>query len=249
MNETVKILKGHATVRRFVPDYIISEAIQKEIIAAAKQAPSWMNGQAYSVIVFQTDAEKAALVETVKKDQVNLSNGSMIEEASLFLLFCMDLSLYSVAGDDISFKDEIEPVIISTMDATLALENALIAAESFELGTCVIGGIRRSSKEIIETLQIPQHVFPLVGLAIGKPTQPKNQPKPRLPHQTNIFLAKDYPVRAQVENVEKYVEDLQVYAENTGYTSDPWLNRFVSFYQDKGYSTKTLATLQKQKLI
>lgn len=248
MNQVVKVLQNHATVRKFDPNHTISKEVQDEIIKASKQAPSWMNGQAYSILTFQEEDEKRKLIEVLKQDQENSSNAKIIESSALFLLFCIDFSRYGLEDEGVSFENELEPLIIGTTDASLALENALIAAESFELGTCVIGGLRRVSKEIIDCLEINEFRFPLVGLAIGKPLQTA-VPKPRLPEKAIVFSDQNAQKKATKEEIKVYEQQLQEYAKENGYTSEPWLSRFTNYYKEQSYPAKTAESLKKQKLI
>ncbi|MGX7263999.1 nitroreductase family protein [Enterococcus crotali] len=248
MNEVVKVLQNHATVRKFDADYAISNEVKAEIIKASKQAPSWMNGQAYSILTFQEEDEKRKLVEILSQDQENISNAKIIESSSLFLLFCIDFSRYGLENARDSFENELEPLIIGTMDASLALENALIAAESFDLGTCVIGGLRRVSTEIIDSFGINEYIFPLVGLAIGSPLK-KAVPKPRLSVESTVFSGSNAHKTASNEEIKEYEHQLQVYAKENGYMSEPWLSRFKNYYKEQNYPAKTVEGLKKQRLI
>lgn len=46
MNETIDLLTNHRTYRQFDSNYQLSKEQLEAILSAARQAPSWMNGQA-----------------------------------------------------------------------------------------------------------------------------------------------------------------------------------------------------------
>ena len=49
-------------------------------------------------------------------------------------------------------------------DVGIAMENAVVAAESMGLGTCCIGGIRQASLSFVKELNLPKYVFPVVRI-------------------------------------------------------------------------------------
>ncbi|MDI6567160.1 nitroreductase family protein, partial [Bacillus subtilis] len=73
-------------------------------------------------------------------------------------------------GEHISeLLENTDMFMVSLIDAALAAQNRSIAAESMGLGICYIGGIRNELDQVTEVLQTPDHVLPLVGLAVGHP--------------------------------------------------------------------------------
>ena len=53
MNETIRLMKSHFSVRRFKEE-AIKEADLKEILSAGQMASSWKNFQSYSVVVVKS---------------------------------------------------------------------------------------------------------------------------------------------------------------------------------------------------
>lgn len=243
MNETINVIQNHATVRGFDGEYMLSQEALSAIILSAKQAPSWENGQAYSILVF-TGKEKEKLANLVEKHDNQVNNVNTIRQSSVFLLFNINLSLYGIDAD---FGGEIEPLLIGAVDASLALENAAITAESMGLGTCVIGGIRRLSEEIVTTYAYPKYSFPLVGMAIGKATKEKFV-KPRL-SDINVIYAGQSMDFTDLTPVKVYAAKLKNFSIQAGYTSSDWLDRFLNYYNKGKYPKGTKAVLQKQGLL
>lgn len=243
MNDTMNVIQNHATVRDFDNNYTITQEDLSTIISGAKQAPSWENGQAYSILVF-TGKEKEKLANLVEKDTNQGNNVNTIRNSSIFLLFNINLSLYEIEAD---FSGEIEPLLIGAVDASLALENASIVAESMELGTCVIGGIRRLSESIIDTYKYPKYSFPLVGLAIGKPTKEKFV-KPRL-SDINVISAEKSIDFSDLSPIKDYADTLKSFSIEAGYVSSDWRNRFLEYYNKGKYPKGTKEMLKKQGLL
>ena len=76
--------------------------------------------------------------------------------------------------------DYVENFLVAAVDVAIAAQNAALAAESLGLGMCYIGSIRNNTARVIELLELPRLVFPVVGMTIGWPAA---QPmiRPRLP--------------------------------------------------------------------
>jgi len=62
-------------------------------------------------------------------------------------------------------------LFLACCDALIAAQNAVIAAESFGLGSCYIGDIIEQHETHKELLNLPQYVFPICMLVFGYPTQ------------------------------------------------------------------------------
>lgn len=84
MNEVLKQLNAHRTYRDFAPDYELSDTELQKILDAARQAPTYMNGQFYSIIVVKDQKKREKLVEW------GPGNPHMLH-SSVFLLFVADL--------------------------------------------------------------------------------------------------------------------------------------------------------------
>ncbi|MCR1872017.1 nitroreductase family protein [Mammaliicoccus lentus] len=247
MNEAIEKLLNRTSVRHYIDDYELSLHHKELIIRAAKQAPTWMNGQNYSMILFEGNM-KDRLCEML--DEIGqTSNSKLINQSSLFILFCMDYHMYTVDNAVFDFTDEVEPIIISTTDLSLAAENAVIAAESLDLGSCIVGGVRRLAKELIEMFKMPEYMYPLMGLAIGKPSKEKQKPKPRLDDAINVFQAEQFQVKRTAEDINRYFDNLKVYAQHNNYKTSNWLERFETYYGENKYSNDTKKLLKQQKLI
>lgn len=222
MNDTMNLLLSRRSYRNFDENYELPEADLQQILDAARQAPSWMNGQFYSIFVIKDKATRKQLVDW------NPRNPHMLK-SSVFLIFVGDLhrtQLVSEAYEQENHTgDSIEPVLVATTDASLALENAVIAADSLGLGSVVVGSIRKHGKEIGELLELPEGMFPLFGLSIGKPVV-EMRVKPRLPESTVVYYEKFKPY--DISLIEEYDATMEAFAEAR--ESKKWSIKFTDYF-------------------
>jgi len=69
-------------------------------------------------------------------------------------------------------NDHLDAFFNAAVDAGIALSAFAMAAEAAGLGCCPISVIRNHSEEVSGMLGLPDHVFPVAGLAFGWPLQP-----------------------------------------------------------------------------
>lgn len=216
MNDVINLLKSHRSVRKYKSEPIEEEKL-KLIIEAAQCASSSNFVQAYTII--KVDDRK-------KREEITklAGNQKYIEECPVFLVFCADLNRHKVAcemnSEDMA-EGYTESFIIATVDAALAAQNAMIAAESMGLGGVYIGGIRNNPEKIVKILNLPANVYPVFGMCLGYPDE-RNETKERLPLDI-VFKKEEYGSNDE-ENLRKYDEKVkQYYIERTnGERSDTW---------------------------
>ncbi|MHC5217315.1 nitroreductase family protein [Enterococcus sp. LJL128] len=222
MNETIKLLKNRRTHRNFDENYELPEEELQLIVDAARQAPSWMNGQFYSIFVIRDLETRRQLVEW------NPGNPHMLD-SSVFLIFTGDLARTRQVSEEYGVEnhtgESVEPVLIATTDAALAMENAVIAADSLGLGSVVVGSIRRHSREISELLGLPEGMFPLFGLSIGKPIV-EMAVKPRLPEEAVVHYEKFLPYSYLV--IEEYDQIMEKFGEAR--ETKKWSQKFADYF-------------------
>lgn len=231
MNETIELLKNHRSIREFKPGEDVSEVQVKAIMEAAMAAPNWINGQQVSVIEVRDSEKKSALASAA-------GNQRWIEEAPVFLVFCIDFYRATLAaeknGNQFQIVDDVEAVIVGSTDVGIALGSAVVAAESMGLGTVPIGGIRRNPQTFIDLLELPEYVFPISGLVVGHPRAIPDQ-KPRLPLKATHHK-EQYDAKIQKEVIDEYDQTISQYmAERSGgQDSSNWSSKIAHFY-DKGF--------------
>lgn len=208
MTETIKLMKAHKSVRRFKEQALPQEDLT-EILTAAQMASSWKNFQSYSVIVVRSQEKKDALYELVPQEA--------IRQSAVFLLFVGDLNRAEKGArlhTDTFQPQGVEGLLISSVDAALAGQNALLAAESLGYGGVIIGLVRYKSEEVAELFNLPDYTYPVFGMALGVPNQ-NHDVKPRLPLE-NVIFEEEYQEQS-TEAIEAYD---RVQADYAGGTCD-----------------------------
>ncbi|PLR75724.1 oxygen-insensitive NADPH nitroreductase [Bacillus sp. V3-13] len=232
MNPTIETILNHRSIRSFEDTPLSDEQIDT-IIACAQAAATSSFIQAYSIIGITDRDKKLKLAELA-------GNQSYVAENGHFFVFCADLYRHQLIGemegkDVIPAIESTEKFMVALIDASLAAQNAAIAAESMGLGICYIGGIRNNLEEVSKLLKTPARVIPLFGLAIGVPGQEPGL-KPRLPRQ-HVYHLNEY----QQDN-NRYLDDLRQYNETIsayyeqrtgGQRSDTWTGQIAGMLEKK----------------
>ncbi|KAI6087848.1 nitroreductase [Hypoxylon rubiginosum] len=180
-NPTLETLLQHKSVRNFLPDPLAPGTLEL-LTAAAQSAATSSNLQTWSAVAITTPDLKSQAA-TLCGDQ------EFIRAAPLFIIFCADLARltttcaqHGTPGTGLEF---LEMYTMAAIDASLAAQNAVVAAESLGLGVCYVGAARNRPRELASLLSLPPRVVALFGLAVGRP-DPEAPPatvKPRLPQE------------------------------------------------------------------
>ncbi|CAA6802384.1 MAG: Nitroreductase [uncultured Thiotrichaceae bacterium] len=207
MNDTIRLLQFHTSIRNFKADPI-EDDIVKTIISAAQCTASSNFVQACTVIRVRNQDTRNKMAELA-------GNQPYVTSAPVFLMFCADLHRAEVCCD-MHEKEMLsgftEQFIIATTDVALMAQTAVVAAESLGLGICYIGGIRNHPAEYTELLELPEHVYPVFGLCLGYPDQ-SPETKPRLP--VDIVLKEEtYGNKDEKEAIAEYDDLMREYYKN-----------------------------------
>lgn len=199
-NPVIEAILRHKSVRHF-RDAPLPEGTLEQIVAAAQSAASSSNLQTWTVIALQDPAHKAQAA-TLCGDQ------DFIRKAPLFLVFCADLNRLTTLSEQQELPGEgldyFEMFLMATIDASLAAQNAALAAESLGLGICYVGAVRNKPRELSTLLQLPPRVFALFGMAIGVPESTDTSAvKPRLP-QPEVLHREIYHAEERAHWINRY---------------------------------------------
>ena len=228
MSETITLMKSHTSVRRFKEEAIPQEDLNT-ILSAGQMASSWKNFQSYSVILVRSQEKKDALFELVPQEA--------IRQSAAFLLFVGDLNRAEKGArlhTDTFQPQGVEGLLITSVDAALAGQNTLLAAESLGYGGVIIGLVRYKSVEVAELFNLPDYTYPVFGIALGVPNQ-KHDVKPRLPLE-NVVFEEEYQEQT-AEVIEAYDRVQTEYAGARATTT--WSQRLADqFGQPEPSSTR-----------
>lgn len=235
MNEIIESLYHRKSMRVF-EEKAIPEELKGEILHAALQAPSAGCQQLYTILDITDPEKKAALAETC-------DHQSFIAKAPMVLIFCADCKkwydLFTEAGCA-PRKPGAGDLMLAVMDATIAAQNAVVAAESLGIGSCYIGDIMENCEAQRTILQLPEYVFPAAMLVFGWPTsQQKNRLKPKRVDLKYILHKNTYP--------HMYGKELkEMYAEQCGnQTFEEWATAFCNRKYNSDFSREMTRSVEQ----
>lgn len=211
MNEVIQLLKNHRSIRKYKSTPIPIEVLE-EIVRAGQAASTSSNIQAYSVVLVTDPERKSKLAELS-------GNQRHIIESPAFLVWLADLNKIRLATgiseEEFKKKQNVELFLLGTIDATLAAQNAVVAAESLGYGVVYIGGIRNHPQEVSDLLELPPFVYPVFGLSVGVPDQEPDF-RPRLPLSA-VLHKEAYRQDGLEQDIQAYDEQAKkYYAARTG---------------------------------
>lgn len=183
----LKTIFNHRSIRNYT-DEPVSDSVLQEIIAASTRAATTGNMQVYSIIVTKDASIKEKLWEIHFKQ-------TMVKQAPVVLTFCADFNRFNkwcLLRKAEPGYDNFLSFFTAAIDALLAAQNCVIAAESYGLGTCYLGTTTYNADKIIALLELPSAVVPVTTLVIGHPAD-----RPGLTDRL--------PVEAVIHN-EKYID-------------------------------------------
>lgn len=167
----VEAMLGHCSVRTFRPEPLPEGAI--ETLVAAAQSASTSSALHQWSLVAVTDPELKQQIATTIALTVPTDRIPWIEECSALLLWVADASRSAAItreqGGDPVVLDYLDSFLMASVDATLAAQNASLAAESIGLGVVFLGVMRNAAKEIAELINLPPFSFVTFGMAVGHP--------------------------------------------------------------------------------
>jgi len=154
--------------RRFT-DQPVPEAVRAVLLACAQSAPAKSDLQQYSILDLRDPAKKSALAE--------LCGTAWMADAPVLLVFCGDLRRAQRACEIHGHayqQNTLDSFMNAAVDAALAMQAMILAAEAAGLGCCCISQVRKRLPEVAELLNLPDGVFPVAGLAAGWPDEARD---------------------------------------------------------------------------
>lgn len=194
---------NHKSIRKY-KDKDISKDVLNKILHAAVRASNTGNMQIYSIIATQDVGIRKQLWEAHLKQ-------NMVLEAPLHLTFCADINRFNkwcrLNNAEPSY-DNFLWLYTASIDAVLASQNACLEAENNGLGICYLGTALYSAEKIIDILNLPKGVIPVVAAVVGYPNETPNLTD-RLPLNGVVHFEKynDYS-NQDIKNIFKEKEEL-----------------------------------------
>lgn len=200
MLTVMEAIARRRSVRSFKPDRLPPEVL-KQLVEAARLAPSGSNIQPWRFLVVTDSREKKQL-------RALAANQGFIEEAPAVFVCCADLAVYQPGttrrkGQEVtlngyvpetnvyarsSVPDPVQDIRVrmqaAVLNVAIAVEHIVLAAASQGLGSCWVGAL--DGKGIRDMFGLPRNIFVIALLPVGVPARVP-PPRPRL-EQEEILL-------------------------------------------------------------
>lgn len=223
-NDHIALLLSHRSVRGYRPD-APPEGTLEMLVAAAQSAATSSNMQTWSVVSVTDPAARAEFAR--------IAGGQKhIEQCPIFLVFLADLSrnerLAQANGAELEVLPYLETFLIGAIDAGLAAQNAVVAAEAIGLSTVYIGALRNDPARVGELLGLPPGVAGVFGLCVGYAAAgATNQVKPRLP-QAAVLHHGTYDATQEAAHVAAYDAKLSAFSGRFEMAQTTWSGRVLN---------------------
>lgn len=158
-------LLSHRSIRKY-KDTSVNREVLNKILEAGIRASNTGNMQAYSIVV--TTAPE--MIERLAPCHFN----QPASKAPVQLTFCADFNRFTKWCELRNAQpgyDNFLGFLTGATDALLAAQNVCIAAESKGLGICYLGTTVYTAEKIIDILQLPKGVVPVVTVVMGYPDE------------------------------------------------------------------------------
>jgi len=138
------------------------------IAALALCAPTKSDLQQRDIIVVTEQGQRDALAALVAEQ-------AWTAGAPAFVVICANHRrqrlLHEMRERDF-VNDHLDAFFNASVDAGIVLAAFVLSAEAQGFGVCPISAIRNRAGEASELLGLPDHVFPVAALAVGRPAKP-----------------------------------------------------------------------------
>ncbi|WP_119418048.1 NADPH-dependent oxidoreductase [Desertibaculum subflavum] len=223
-NPTVASLLDHRSVRGYRPTPV-PEGTLETLVAAAQSAPTSSNLQTWSVVEVSDPAHRRELAAIA-------GNQKHVETCPLFLVWLADLSRLERLGQESKVElaglDYLEVFTVAVVDAAMAAQNAVVAAESLGLATVYIGALRNDVERVARLLDLPPRAFAVFGLCVGyAEAAAAGEVKPRLP-QSMVLHRGRYRTEGEAEDRTAYDRRLSAFSARQEMSDDDWTGRVIA---------------------
>lgn len=156
----------HRSIRHYKSTPIPADVL-RDMLEAATRAATCGNMQLYSIVVTQSQELRNELAPCH-------FNQPMVSEAPCLVTICADIHRFSMwceQRDAEPAYDNFAWFLNAMTDALLAAQNLILAAESYNLGTCILGTTIYTAADIAKKLSLPKGVIPITTVVVGYPDE------------------------------------------------------------------------------
>ena len=170
--DVIDCIKSRRSIRKFKKKAVSDDIINKTL-EAATYAPSSGNLQNWEFIIIKKQEAKNKLAEIALVQD-------FIAEAPVVIVVCSNqnrISPYGQRGRN----------LYSIQNTAAAIQNLLLTAWSFGIGSCWVGAF--DENELSKFLELPKHIIPVAIIPLGYPDEKPVMPR-RIPQKDFIWLEK-----------------------------------------------------------
>ena len=242
----IQSIKDRRTIRKYASKPISNELLN-ELLSTSFRASTMGGMQLYSVVV----TRDAAMKEKLSPSHFNQP---MIKNAPVVLTFCADFNRASSwcrqRKADPGY-DNLMSFMNAAMDTLLVAQTFSTLAEEAGLGICYLGTTTYNPQQIIDTLQLPELVFPITTITVGYPDEEIGQ-QDRLPadsiiHQETYHDYTPADINRAYGHKESLEENKQFVAENQKETLAQVFTDVRYTRNDNEYMSENLLKVLRQQ--
>lgn len=237
---------------RSFADRDVDPQLVEVMCAAALASPTKSDLQQRDIVIMRDPAAKQRLIALIDTE-------SWVSGVPNIAVFCgnnrRQRRLHELRGHPF-VNDHLDAFFNAGVDAAMALSAFVTAAEAVGLGCCPISAVRNRAAEVSDLLCLPDHVFPVAGLAFGYPAErsPSISPRLRLGCTVHVDRYSDDRLDSEIDAYDLRREAAAPYAKqratehfgtarNYGWSEDkarqyalPERQGFGAFVRSKGFT-------------
>ncbi|MBW2990481.1 nitroreductase family protein [Candidatus Woesearchaeota archaeon] len=162
-----KAIAGSRSIRAY-KDKPVSDDLIKELIDAARLAPSGNNAQPWMFKIIKSKQEK----DELKKKKIFVQD--FVYTAPVIIICCTNPNAFPKA----KFVDGIDDPnkVRAIRDLSIACQNLVLRATELGLGTCYVGWMEK--EKVKDVLGIPKHLIAPYAITVGYAAESPG-PRPR----------------------------------------------------------------------
>jgi nitroreductase/FMN reductase [NAD(P)H] len=202
-------MAARGSCRAFLDDHVPLPLLET-LCALALASPTKSDLQQRDIVLLTSDDRRRQLATLV-------AGQAWVADAPMIAIFCGNNQRQRMLHDlhDVPFaNDHLDALFNAAVDASVALSAFVTAAEAVGLGCCPISAVRNDATAVSELLGLPDHVFPVAGLAIGyRAAVPEISRRLPLAQTVHIDHYDDSGVRKAVEEYDTSRATTQPYTK------------------------------------
>lgn len=175
-DSVLQLLHNRRSIRKFL-DKSIPDKILTNILEAGTRAPF--------------AAQLCSMVYTRDKKKMREFGTGTYPTTDVLIIFFIDARRLDkiIAAHNYQYDfDDTALLWLGVEDVSLVVGNIITAAESYGLGSVLLGGTPDNVNRVAKLFNMPKRVFPVVGMCLGYPDPSENtHPRPRFPLQHTVF--------------------------------------------------------------